>query len=73
VGVMCSAESRCADRVNTARAPGWVLPYCNSETMSLHLTEISLAVAPGAHAVVPVDQDGWHTTAKLSLDLCLAM
>ena len=33
--------------------------------MSLHLTEISLAVAPGAHAVVLMDQAGWHTTGKL--------
>ncbi len=33
--------------------------------MSLHLAEISLAVAPGAHAVVLMDQAGWHTTGKL--------
>lgn len=42
-----------------------MLPYCNTETMSLHLAEISLRVAPGAHAVVLMDQAGWHTTAKL--------
>ena len=46
---------------------GLVLPFCNTETMSLHLAEISLAVAPGAHAVVLVDQAGWHTTGKLDL------
>ena len=33
--------------------------------MSLHLVEISLAVAPGAHAVMLVDQAGWHMTDKL--------
>jgi hypothetical protein len=33
--------------------------------MSLHLAEISLAVAPGAHAVVLMDQAGWHMTGKL--------
>jgi hypothetical protein len=33
--------------------------------MSLHLAEISLMVAPGAHAVVLMDQAGWHTTGKL--------
>lgn len=42
-----------------------MLPFCNTETMSLHLTEISLMVAPGAHAVVLMDQAGWHTTGKL--------
>ena len=38
-----------------------VLPWCNSVTMALHLQEISQAVAPGAHAVVLLDQAGWHT------------
>ena len=35
--------------------------------MALHLAEISLAVAPGAHAVVLMDQAGWHTTGKLEI------
>ncbi len=35
--------------------------------MNLHLAEISLAVAPGAHAVLIMDQAGWHTTKKLVL------
>jgi hypothetical protein len=35
--------------------------------MSLHLTEISFAVAPGAHAVLLVDQAGWHMTGKLDV------
>jgi len=34
------------------KGTGLVLPFCNTDTMSLHLAEISLAVAPGAHAVV---------------------
>jgi len=33
--------------------------------MDLHLAEISKAVDPGAHAVVIVDQAGWHMSAKL--------
>jgi hypothetical protein len=40
------------------KAAGLVLPFCNVETMSLHLAEISLAVAPGARAVMLVDQAG---------------
>jgi transposase len=33
--------------------------------MNLHLAEISAAVAPGRHAVLLVDQAGWHLSAKL--------
>ena len=35
--------------------------------MNLHLAEISLTVAPGAHAVLLMDQAGWHLTPKLQL------
>jgi len=44
-----------------------VLPRANTEAMVLHLKEIGHAVAPGAHAVVLLDQAGWHTTAKLDI------
>ena len=33
--------------------------------MALHLEAISLAVPPGRHAVLVLDQAGWHTTPKL--------
>ena len=48
-------------------AIGLVLPWCNTEAMNAHLAEISAAVEPGAHAVLVLDQAGWHTTAKLRL------
>jgi transposase len=35
--------------------------------MNLHLAEIAQAVAPGAHAVLLVDQAGWHMTSKLAV------
>ena len=35
--------------------------------MNLHLAEISRTVAPGAHAVLLMDQAGWHTTGKLDV------
>ncbi|WP_310619047.1 IS630 family transposase [Flexibacterium corallicola] len=44
-----------------------VLPKANTNSMQLHLKEISRTVAKGAHAVVLMDQAGWHTTAKLKL------
>ena len=33
--------------------------------MSLHLAGISQVVAPGAHALVLVDQAGWHQSKRL--------
>ena len=42
-----------------------ILPFCNTEAMNLHLMEIAKAVAPGAHAVLLVDQAGWHLSAGL--------
>ena len=35
--------------------------------MEAHLVEISGTVDPGAHAVVIVDQAGWHMSAKLNV------
>ena len=33
--------------------------------MSLHLVEIAQTVAPGAHAVLLLDQAGWHLSTRL--------
>jgi hypothetical protein len=35
--------------------------------MALHLDEISRTVAPGAHAVLLLDQAGWHLSDKLAV------
>ena len=42
-----------------------MLPFCNSVTMSMELAEISQTVSAGAHAVLLLDQAGWHTSDKL--------
>jgi transposase len=55
-GAICPAEGKGA---------GLVLPSCNSDAMARHLAEISLAVSPGAHALVLLDQAGWHVSKKL--------
>jgi transposase len=44
-----------------------VLPRCNTAAMALHLAEISQVVAPGAHAILPLDQAGWHLSTKLPI------
>lgn len=55
-GAICPAEGKAA---------GIVMPRCNSEAMSMHLEEIAFHVAPGAHAIVILDQAGWHGSAEL--------
>jgi len=44
-----------------------VLPKCDTAAMTLHLSEISTTVAPGAHAIVIVDQAGWHFSKALEI------
>jgi transposase len=44
-----------------------VLPRCNVDAMNLHLAEIAVAVKPEFHAVLLVDQAGWHMSDKLKL------
>ena len=43
------------------------MPWCVTDAMAAHLIEISAAVDPGAHAVLIVDQAGWHLTPKLAI------
>jgi len=57
-GAICPAKGKGA---------GLVLPKCNTAAMQRHLDEIALAVDPGAHALLLLDQAGWHTTDKLIL------
>jgi transposase len=46
---------------------GLVMPYANTGAMNKHLEEIALAVSPGAHAVLVLDQAGWHGSQKLNV------
>ena len=41
------------------------MPWCNTAAMAAHLAEISLTVDPDCHAVVLLDQAGWHGSARL--------
>jgi hypothetical protein len=55
------------------KGAGLILPFCNSQSMSLHLAEISLAIEPGAYGVLLMDQVGWHMTRKLEVpdNICI--
>lgn len=55
-GAICPAEGK---------GVALVLPRCNIAAMNLHLTEIATAVAADAHAVLLLDQAGWHMSGKL--------
>jgi len=57
-GAICPAEGKAA---------GLILPRCTTQAMALHLEEISLAIAPGHHAVLMLDQAGWHLSPKLKV------
>jgi len=42
---------------------------CNTDAMNLHLVEIARTVTLGAHAVVIMDQAGWHSKRRLRLSI----
>ena len=44
-----------------------VMPRANTQAMQHHLEEIARSLAPKVHAVIVLDQAGWHTTGKLRL------
>ena len=56
--------ANCPDQ---GKGAGLVLPRCTTKAMELELAEISQAVAPGAHAMVLLDQAGWHLSKKLKV------
>ncbi len=43
-----------------------VLPTANTESMKLHLDEVSKNIEQGRHAVIIMDKASWHTTDKIS-------
>ncbi len=43
------------------------MPWCDTQAMAAHLKEIAAHVAPDAHAVLILDQAGWHMSAKLDI------
>ncbi|MDG1972885.1 MAG: IS630 family transposase [Paracoccaceae bacterium] len=57
-GAICPAEGKGA---------GLVMPYCDTHAMAEHLKLISAEVATGAHAILLLDQAGWHTSSKLTV------
>ena len=44
---------------------GLVMPFANTPAMQAHLEEIASMADQGAHAIVILDQAGWHTSKSL--------
>ena len=57
-GATCPAEGKGA---------GLVIPRCDTEAVTAHLAGISAMAAPAAHAVVILDQAGWHMSTALAV------
>lgn len=53
-GAICPAEGKGA---------ALVMPPCNTKVMTLHIAEISAALALGANAVLILDKASWHISA----------
>ncbi|WP_033047962.1 transposase, partial [Sinorhizobium meliloti] len=47
------------------KAAALVMPWCNTHAMSQHLMKIFAKVADDAHAVLVMDQTGWHMSNAL--------
>ncbi|MFK7942244.1 MAG: IS630 family transposase [Paracoccaceae bacterium] len=57
-GAICPAEGKGA---------GLITPWVDTHAMAEHLKLISAEVAPGVHAMLIVDQSGWHISPKLEI------
>jgi hypothetical protein len=68
------------DRIDPESGQPWPpMPDCflkksiDRDKIEICLAEISTAVAPGSHAVVLLDQAGWHLSAKLLVPLNITL
>ena len=43
------------------------MPRADTRALNAHLAEIARTVEPGAHALVMLDQAGWHTSSMLEV------
>jgi hypothetical protein len=61
---------RCPEH-GTGAALVW--PFCNTEATQLHLNEIAARVSAGGHAIVILDQAGWHGAKGLKIPRNLSL
>ncbi|WP_337271242.1 IS630 family transposase [Oryzifoliimicrobium ureilyticus] len=49
------------------KAAALIMPWCDTHAMTQHLAEISRHVADDAHAILIMDQAGWHMSNNLAI------
>jgi transposase len=49
------------------------MPRCDTEAMNLHLAEIAAQIPPGRHAVLLLDQAGWHLSGGLKVPATITL
>jgi hypothetical protein len=64
---MITANRRASATIAFFIAFGRRPPACNTQAMQLHLDEIAKKVTPGAHALLILDQAGWHGAKDIKL------
>jgi transposase len=57
-GAVCPSQKTCA---------GIIAPYANGSALEIHLAEIAYHVPQDRHAVVIMDQAGWHCSQKVKI------
>jgi len=60
-------EFRVSVSVQTLTGAALVLPFCTTAGKNLHLAEISKMVRPRRHAVLLLDQAGWHMSGQVEV------
>ena len=51
----------------TGESFGLVLPYTNTETMELYLSQFSQQIRPDRHVALLIDNAGWHIAKDLKI------
>ena len=57
-GAVCPTQKTCA---------GIIVPFANGLALEEHLKEIAHHIPQGRHAVVIMDQAGWHSTKQIMI------
>ena len=51
----------------TGESNAWLMPVANTEAMNAQLSHLSRQLAPEVHALMVLDQAGWHQSAALAV------
>ena len=52
---------------STSDSSGWIMPTANTDMMNIHVADLSEQIHPQAHALLVIDQAGWHTSKGLQV------